>query len=139
MKIPEELRTKVELQAGHKCEYCQTIMDCSPTRFEVEHILPLSKSGLTILINLALACRGCNLFKYNKIFGIDELTGATAPLFNPREDDWKKHFAWDITNPLLMVGLTATGRATISTLKLNRNQLISVRTFLFKLQMHPPN
>ena len=81
MIISETLRAEVEERAGYRCEYCLTIMDSSPTRFEVEHIIPLSKGGLTVLENLALACRGCNLCKYNKTHGTDDLTGHWSGYF----------------------------------------------------------
>ena len=113
-------------------------MDSSTERFEVEHIIPLSKNGLSILENLTLACRGCNSHKYNKVQGTDELTDSMVDLFNPRKDSWIEHFTWDTSNPVYMVGLTAKGRGTISTLKLNRPPLISVRTLLQKIQLHPP-
>lgn len=138
MKTPESLRAQVEKRAAYRCEYCLTIMDSSTERFEVEHIIPISRSGLTVLENLALACRGCNSCKYNKIQGMDELTGSTVDLFNPRKHIWTEHFIWDASNPVYVVGLTSIGRATIASLKLNRPQLISVRTLLQKIQLHPP-
>jgi hypothetical protein len=38
--------------------------------------------------NLALACHGCNGAKYNKIEATDPATGATVPLFHPRQQRW---------------------------------------------------
>ena len=132
------LRETVEKRAGYRCEYCQTTMDASTQRLELEHIIPISKDGLTILDNLALSCRGCNGSKYNKTEGLDPVTEEVFPLFNPRKDSWNEHFEWDV-NPLYLIGLTPIGRATIETLKLNRPQLIRVRTLLEKLNMHPPD
>ena len=135
--ISESIRQQVEKRAAYRCEYCQTIMESSTQRFEMEHIIPLSKGGQSLLKNLALSCRGCNSFKQNKMEGFDSLTELFVPLFNPRKDIWKEHFAWD-TNPLFLIGLTATGRATIETLKPNRSQLIGVRKLLEKINLHPP-
>ena len=134
--VSESIREQVEKRALDCCEYCQTIMGSSTERFEMEHVIPLSKGGQSLLGNLALSCRGCNSFKHNKIEGFDSLTELFVPLFNPRKDVWKEHFAWD-TNPFFLIGMTASGRATIETLKLNRPQLISVRTLLKKINLHP--
>jgi len=135
--VSSSVREQVEKRARHRCEYCQTIMESSTERFEMEHVIPQSKGGQSLLENLALSCRGCNGFKHNKMEGIDSLTNCIVPLFNPRKDVWKEHFTWDI-NPLFLIGLTSTGRATIEILKLNRPQLIGVRKLLEKINLHPP-
>jgi hypothetical protein len=92
---------------------------------------------LTVLENLALACKGCNGHKYNKINGIDPLTLTLERLYNPRNDIWNEHFAWD-KDPTLVIGLTSIGRTTIEVLKLNRLKLIHLRALLMKFSEHPP-
>ena len=136
-KIPESIRAKVEKRAGFRCEYCQTTIEVSTQRFEMEHIIPVSKGGESDLRNLALACRGCNAHKQNKIQGFDEVGQSISDLYNPRTHNWSEHFAWD-TNPIFIIGLSPEGRATIHTLKLNRPELLSIRKLLQKLHMHPP-
>ena len=136
-KITHAMRQKVESRAKYKCEYCQTIMEVSTQRFEIEHIYPLSLGGKSTFENMALACRGCNAHKHNKIQGFDAITEEYVELFNPRKDNWQENFSWD-SNPLYLIGLIKRGRATIATLKLNRLQLISVRKLLQQLQLHPP-
>ncbi|KGE86056.1 MAG: HNH endonuclease [Phaeodactylibacter xiamenensis] len=132
-----ELRQLVETRAVSRCEYCLTPMEISTQPFEIEHIIPLSKKGLSTPENLALSCRGCNSHKYNKTEAVDNISDKKVPIYNPRADQWKTHFAWD-RNPLYLKGLTPTGRATIQALKLNRAQLISVRRILQQIHMHPP-
>lgn len=119
------------------CEYCLSPEKYSNSTYETEHILPVSKGGKTVLINLALSCSGCNKFKSHRIEAIDPGTTKTVPLFNPRKDDWKKHFRWnaDFTQ---VIGLTATGRATTQTLKLNRRSLVNLRKLLHLFGEHPP-
>lgn len=136
-KISEQLRGKVAERAKFRCEYCQTTMEMSTQRFEIEHVQPNSKGGETRYENLALSCRGCNSHKFIKTKGFDKITQTTVSLFNPREDNWETHFAWD-KDPLFLIGLTAIGRATIESLQLNRPQLISVRNLLRKAHLHPP-
>ncbi len=131
------MRSEVGKRASYRCEYCQTTMEMSTQRFEVEHITPVALGGLTNLENLALSCRGCNSFKYTKVVGFDRITGKDFPLFDPRKNIWSEHFAWD-KNPLYVRGLTPTGRATVQTLQLNRPQLISVRRLLQMIHLHPP-
>ena len=135
--ISDELRRMVEERAAYRCEYCLTPMETSTQRFEVEHIIPVSKKGLTSLHNLALSCRGCNSFKYIRTEAVDDISGKKVPLYNPRANHREAHFAWD-KNPLYLKGLTPKGRATIIALKLNRPQLISVRSILQQIHKHPP-
>ncbi len=90
--MPTKLQQSVAQRASYRCEYCKSPAGYSPTSFVLEHIIPLSQSGLTSLHNLAFACQGCNNFKYNFTNAIDPATGQRVPLFNPRLDDWNVHF-----------------------------------------------
>ena len=58
----------------------------SPDSLSVEHIIPRSRGGRTILNNLALLCQGCNNHKYTLIEAPDPLTADPAPLYHPRRD-----------------------------------------------------
>jgi len=51
---------------------------------------------------------------------------------------WSEHFVWseDFTE---IIGKTAKGRATIKTLKLNRQRVINLRRVLIFAGEHPPN
>ena len=44
------------------------------------------------------------------------LHGKLYPLFNPREQDWRRHFRWEHT---LLVGKTKTGIVTVQVLNIN--------------------
>lgn len=57
-------------RANHRCEYCKAPEVVFNFPFEVEHIIPLSRQGATNEVNLALACRSCNLRKGNRINGV---------------------------------------------------------------------
>jgi hypothetical protein len=105
--------------------------------FSVEHILPKAKGGTDDLENLALACQGCNNFKFTRTEARDPVTGLMAPLYHPRVDAWLKHFAWsdDFT---LLIGLTPTGRASAEVLQLNREGVVNLRQALHMLGEHPP-
>jgi 5-methylcytosine-specific restriction endonuclease McrA len=135
--IKPHIRDQIEKRAKFRCEYCQTTMDVSTQRYEIEHITPISQGGEAKIDNLALACRGCNSHKFTATEGYDEISKLVVRLFHPRKDHWHQHFAWDI-NPVYIKGLTAIGRATINRLKLNRPQLIKVRTILLNISRHPP-
>ena len=137
MNIPAKLRKTITERAGRLCEYCLMPLDFSHDPFEVEHIIPISKKGKSVSNNLALSCRGCNLFKSDKTKGLDTVSDEAVMLFNPRKDVWKKHFGWakDFT---IVIGLTPIGRATVDVLKLNRQGLINQRNMLFKFGKHPP-
>ena len=118
------------------CEYCRSRMDFATLSFSVEHIIPLSRGGETTLDNLALACPGCNSHKYTKTEVPDPVDGAVVPLYNPRKQRWQDHFRWneDFTR---IVGLTPTGRATVSALQMNRPGVVNMRRALFAIGLHP--
>ncbi len=105
--------------------------------FCVEHILPKAKGGTDNLENLALACQGCNNFKFTRTEARDPATGLIAPLYHPRAHVWLEHFTWsdDFT---LLVGLTPTGRASMDVLQLNREGVVNLRRALHTLGEHPP-
>lgn len=112
-------------------------MEFATQSFSVEHILPRAKGGSSDLQNLALACQGCNNHKFTKTEGLDSVTEQLVPLFHPREQRWRDHFAWheDYT---IVLGITSTGRATVDELHLNRSGLLNLRRVLFASGEHPP-
>jgi 5-methylcytosine-specific restriction endonuclease McrA len=130
-------RQEVSRRAGWLCEYCRSQEKYSNSTFEVEHIIPLVKGGLTTLINLAFSCAGCNKHKAQRISAWDKITHTEAPFYHPREDVWEEHFAWsqDFTG---IIELTATGRVTVAELKLNRQPLVNLRRVLAMAGEHPP-
>ena len=56
--------------------------------FTVDHIVPESLGGRTMLDNLCLACWSCNLIKQDRIVAADPETGATVRIFNPNTQEW---------------------------------------------------
>lgn len=130
-------REEVFGRAKRFCEYCLSPEKYSSSTFEIEHILPVSKDGETVLENLALSCSSCNKFKSHRTEAADLETNQKVSLFNPRRDIWEKHFKWsaDFTN---IIGLSATGRATVQALKLNRKNLQNLRELLFSSGEYPP-
>lgn len=136
-RIPAELRRLVTNRAQNCCEYCRLQSCFSADSFTVDHILPWASGGQTVFENLSLCCHGCNQHKSTKTFAIDPATELPAAVFNPRQQSWEEHFAWndDFT---LIIGLTATGRATIEALWLNRNGLVNLRRALYAVGGHPP-
>ena len=135
-RITSRQRRDVIERAKGFCEYCLSDMSISAGPFAVDHIAPQSKGGETELDNLALSCQGCNGIKYNKTQGYDPVSEQLAPLFNPRQQAWKDHFAWsqDFT---LIKGLTPTGRVTVTELKLNRASVVNLRRMLYSVGKHP--
>jgi hypothetical protein len=73
----------VAQRARHRCEYCHAPEVLFNFPFEVEHITPTSVGGGDALMNLALACRSCNLHKAARITGIDPLTQNVFPCSIP--------------------------------------------------------
>lgn len=124
-------------RAQGQCEYCRCLSGFHSDSFAVEHIVPEARGGATEARNLALSCLGCNSFKGAFVIAQDPTTERDVPLFHPRQQRWATHFAWspDTTE---VIGLTATGRATIVRLRLNRPGLVNLRAALRDFGVHPP-
>ena len=135
--IPTALRERVIRRALHRCEYCQCLDKFHSSNFTMDHLLPQSMNGPHSFENFAYACSLCNRLKSNKLKVFDEQTGAWIDLFNPRIHNWKEHFTWS-EDETKMVGVTAIGRITIITLKLNRTKLLECRIALIPFREHPP-
>ena len=134
--ISEDLRARVRTQAKNRCCYCQARQEHVPWVLEIEHIVPKSKGGTDDEENLWLACHSCNLFKSNKTRGRDPLTGRRVRLFNPRRQQWKRHFYWD-SDGAFIIGRTVCGRATVVALNLNNLVAVTVRRNWVAAGWHP--
>ena len=136
-KILPAIRDLVRQRAGHQCGYYHTSERWQYVPFTVDHIVPLSGGGSDGPDNLALACFHCNRRKADRLTALDPDSGEESPLFNPRQDDWREHFAWS-ADGLLIIGLTPVGRATVELLALNRERAISIRAADRMVVRHPP-
>ncbi|HEY9708139.1 MAG TPA: HNH endonuclease [Oculatellaceae cyanobacterium] len=136
-RVTAQQKKAVAERANGCCEYCRSQVRFAIQPFSIEHIIPRSAGGETVLDNLALSCQGCNNHKYNKTEGRDPVSGDTVPLYHPRKQRWSNHFAWndDFT---LIIGLTPTGRSTVEALQLNREGVVNLRRVLYAMGEHPP-
>lgn len=121
-------------RAEYRCEYCQTSQRIIAQSMHVEHINP---DGGDQPDNLCLSCSSCNLSKGSAITALDLQTNGQVPLFNPRTQIWAEHFVWS-ENGRRVVGLTATGRATIIRLKMNIKRVVDARAIWVNAGLHPP-
>lgn len=135
-RVTTVLRQAVSLRAHGCCEYCKSQARFATETFAVEHVIPRHLGGATELSNLAFSCFGCNSHKYTKIKAIDPQTGKETPLFHPRQQVWREHFAWDQAYTVI-VGLTDVGRATVALLQMNRPELLNLRRVLYLVNEHP--
>jgi hypothetical protein len=136
-RVTAQQKKVVAERANGCCEYCRSQVRFAIQPFSIEHIIPRSAGGETVLDNLALSCQGCNNHKYNKTEGRDPVSGDTVPLYHPRKQRWSNHFAWndDFT---LIIGLTPIGRSTVEALQLNREGVVNLRRVLYAMGEHPP-
>jgi hypothetical protein len=130
--ISAELRAQVRERDNNRCVYCQTPEELTVTTFEVDHIVPTSAGGETVLDNLCLACPACNRYKSNRQSGPDPETGQVVSIYHPRQQEWSDHFAWN-EDQSQIIGLTPTGRATIEILRMNRSQMARLRGLWIKM------
>lgn len=136
--ISKANKISVQNRAHFHCEYCLSPCEIGNTSCAIKHIRPVSKSGKSVLTNLALSCHGCNWNKSDKMKAVDPTTQIQVSLFNPRTQLWTDHFSWS-DDCLEIIPLTATGRATIQTLKMNRSGLVNIRRILLLAGLHPPD
>lgn len=62
------LRNFVKARDGHTCRYCSVSLAAEPhLLLEVDHIVPVSRGGLSTLDNLQTLCWRCNRTKSNKL------------------------------------------------------------------------
>lgn len=138
MTVSDELRARLFEQADNRCGYCLTHQDYIPWVLEIEHIIPVAKGGGDEEANLWVACHSCNLYKGSKTHAHDPLTGRLTPLFNPRQQQWSRHFRWS-QDGAFIEGRTACGRATIIALNLNNLVVVTVRRNWVTAGWHPPD
>ncbi|WP_254923148.1 HNH endonuclease [Rhodococcus sp. OK302] len=63
-----KLRDMIKTRDNHTCRYCSISLSAEPhLLLEVDHIMPVSKGGLTAPENLQTLCWRCNRTKSNKI------------------------------------------------------------------------
>jgi HNH endonuclease len=133
--VSEATRQAVVIRAQERCEYCHLPMRGQVATFPIDHVRPRSSDGPTILDNLALACPHCNACKWKHANGVDPASGEVTRLFNPRTDAWAEHFGWDVAGNEqgMLLGKTGIGRATITRLQMNAQDMIQIRQLLAAL------
>jgi hypothetical protein len=75
----------------------------------------------------------CNRYKGPNIGSFDPLTGKLVPFFNPRTQDWTKHFELEgaIIRPL-----TAEARVTVKIFRLNDEDRVIERQRLLEAGLY---
>jgi 5-methylcytosine-specific restriction endonuclease McrA len=131
--IPAALSKRVRQRARHVREYCRLPQASQEAAFHIDHIQPRAAGGPTTANNLALACVTCSLKKAARTQARDPRSKRLVSLFHPRRDRWGDHFRW--SPDCRIIGRTATGRATVLALRMNRRAVIGIRKALVRLGM----
>lgn len=133
-RVPAPLRDSVRSGADGRCEYCLVHEDDLFEPHEPDHIIAEQHGGKTTAENLAFACWDCNRRKGPNIASVDPESGEVVRLFHPRLQKWSEHFRLD---GFRIIPLTPIGRATISLLRLNSPERLSVREMLYQIERYP--
>lgn len=136
MTISDVLRRQVIEESNYRCEYCKTPSQLTGIPLIMEHILPKSLGGSDDRSNLAASCYRCNEFKGAKTDAIDPETKQLVPLFNSRTQVWTDHLIWT-NGGTHMIGVTATGKATVIALRLNNDNVVEARAIWIEFSWHP--
>jgi hypothetical protein len=133
----DDVRAAVMARAGGRCEYCHLSTRGQVATFPIDHVVPRSSGGVTILDNLALACPHCNAHKWAHTSETDPISGASVPSFNPRTQVWTDHFQWSSQDRGVLDGKTPCGRATIAPLQINDPDMLAIRQLLSRVGLFP--
>jgi hypothetical protein len=107
--------------------------DYDAVAFHVEHVIAKQHRGLDSPEALCWACAECNWAKGPNLAGL--LGGKLYPLFNPRKQNWNRHFHWEQT---ILVGKTKTGIVTVQVLNINDPVRVMLRENLLFEGRFPP-
>jgi hypothetical protein len=129
--VPAPLRRLVRDRANGRCEYCLLHEDDALMPHEPDHIIAVKHRGETNEDNLAWTCFVCNRAKGSDLSSVDTQTKSVVRLFNPRTDQWDDHFEMDASGRL--IAKTDVGRVTEFLLKINRPELIEIRSTLSQI------
>ena len=121
-------------RAHHCCEYCGMPQVYDDLPFQFDHIIAQVHDGSDAHENRANACVPCNLYKGTNLSGVDPQTGNVVRLFDPRRQNWKRHFRW---NGAILEGKTQCGRATVRTLRINMAIRVAFRQSLIDIGEFP--
>ena len=135
--IGEDVRQRVQVFFRNRCAYCHSPLVIFPAARQIDHIVPRNDGGSDDEFNLCLCCAHCNRHKAARTSVIDPLTLCSTPLFHPRQDHWADHFVWAYGGAKV-IGITACGRATVDTLKMNNLDLVEARQLWINAEWHPP-
>jgi HNH endonuclease len=127
--VPAELRRLIRERAGHRCEYCLLHEDDAFLQHEPDHIIAVKHRGETNEANLAWTFLVCNRGKGSDLASVDETTGEIVRL-QPRTDSRDDHL--ELMKDGSLSARTAIGRVTITLIKLNRPELLAIRSLLAK-------
>jgi hypothetical protein len=126
-------RAEVTARAGQRCEYCHLPTRGQVATFPIDHIIPRAADGTNDLDNLALTCPHCNAHKWVALEAMDPDTGEAVRLYHPRRDDWDEHFGWAPDETGVLMGKSAVGRATVTSLRINDPGMNQLRLLLAEL------
>src|SRR5437660_9850112 len=132
-KATEDL---IRERAHHSCEYCLMPQEYDDLPFQFDHIIAKTHDGIDSPDNRAWSCVPCNLYKGTNLSGIDPRTKKVVRLFDPRRQNWTRHFRW---NGAVLAVTTQTGRATIRVLRINMPIRIALRQSLIDIGEFPPS
>jgi hypothetical protein len=128
------LRAFVRERAGRRCEYCHLHEeDAGTLAFQIEHIIARQHGGTDDPGGLCYACAQCNWAKGPNLAGLRG--GKLYALFNPRRQNWHRHFRWEHT---ILVGKTKTGIVTVQVLNINDPPRVMLRENLLFEGRFPP-
>ena len=131
--INAALRRLVIQRANQVCEYCLIHEDDTYWGCQIDHIHSEKHGGSTDADNLAYACPFCNRNKGSDVGSFTQ-GGELVRFFNPRIDEWSKHFRLE---DVIITPLTDIGQVTAKILNFNHFDRLLERQELQELGRYP--
>jgi hypothetical protein len=128
------IRQLVALRANYRCEYCRKPDMVANFKFHIEHIIGRQHGGSDHPDNLAYACSNCNWKKGPNISTVLSENGPIVSLFNPRTENWFKHFTVEHG---VIYAQTDVGEGTLRLLDFNSIERILERKELVDAGAYP--
>gem|GEM_PF-157354 len=111
--MTSKLREQIKVRDGYACQICSlSTEDEKNLLLEIDHIIPLSKGGVTSESNLQTLCWKCNRSKGSKIYSVEVLPNPVSN--SPAKPDTTRPSKASVSNSPTKLDMTRPSKASVS-------------------------
>ena len=109
--MTSKLREQIKVRDGYACQICSlSTEDEKNLLLEIDHIIPLSKGGVTSESNLQTLCWKCNRSKGSKIYSVEVLPNPVSN--SPAKPDTTRPSKASVSNSPTKLDMTRPSKAS---------------------------